>query len=81
GEAFESPLEGVPYFQKVLVKNPPIPALTGLFRRAILLVDGVAEVEALSLDFDAALRTVSLSFKARGDLGEPITFNSFVVEI
>lgn len=81
GEAFESPLEGVPYLEKILVKNPPLSTLTGLFRRAILLVDGVTSIESLNLDFEPIQRTLSLSFTIRGDLGEQITLNNFVVNV
>lgn len=72
GEWFLDTTLGVPYEQQVLVKNPNIPALSAVFRSAIETVDGVDEVTELSLNFDAAERTLEVTFKASTDTGELI---------
>jgi len=80
GDAFESPAEGIPYFDRVLVKNPPIPALTTIFRRAILLVDGVDEIERFQLNYDPQQRSIRIDFRVRGVLGEVVTIKDFIID-
>ena len=70
GEWFADLDAGVPYFSQVLVKNPDVTQLRGVFRDAILATPGVKDLLELDLDFDSALRTLTLTFKVDTDLGE-----------
>lgn len=69
GEWFLDLDYGLPYFEQVLVKNPNIPQVTDLFRRAILSIQGVSSVERLSVSFDTAARQLRVDWVASTDLG------------
>jgi hypothetical protein len=81
GEWFLNPLEGMPYLENVFQKNPKIPVVAALFRRAIRETPGVAEVVSFVPNYDAATRTFSVSFEARVETGEILTFTNFVIEV
>lgn len=70
GEWFADIDQGLPYFDQVLVKNPNVDQVRGIFRDCILGTDGVKNLLDLSLAFDSALRTLTLTFKVDTDLGE-----------
>lgn len=70
GEWFANQDAGVPYFEQVLVKNPNVTQLRGVFRAAVLGRPGVKELLSLELDVDPALRTLGVTFKVSTDLGE-----------
>jgi hypothetical protein len=79
GEWFLDQREGIPYWTKVLVKNPDVPALEAMFRRIIQSSPGIAAVEKISLDYDSANRAASLSFAAKTDEGATIELGPFIV--
>lgn len=60
---------GLPYFEQVLVKNPNLPSVQDLFRRALLSVKGVSSVERLTLSLDTTQRTLTVSWVVLTDLG------------
>ena len=60
---------GLPYFEQILIKNPNLPSLTDLFRRALLSVKGVSSVERLNLSLDTTSRTLTVSWVVLTDLG------------
>jgi len=65
GEWFLNLSEGVPYYQDILVKNPNPDIIDGIFKNVILSTPGVDELLTFNLNYDAALRTLSLDFSAR----------------
>ena len=69
GEWFLDLDYGLPYFERVLVKNPNLPAVQDIFRRALLSVKGVSSVERLSLSLDTTSRTLTVSWVVITDLG------------
>lgn len=80
GEFFADLDVGVPYYQKILVKNPKLGQLTALIKLAILSCEGVASVDSLSVRFDAATRNLTVDFKAKAQTGELIPVKeSFVI--
>jgi hypothetical protein len=79
GEWYLDQREGIPYWTRVLVKNPDIPALEAMFRRVIQGTPGIAVVERLSLTLDRATRAATLDFAARTDEGAVIELGSFLV--
>ena len=81
GEWFLDRRVGVPYFERILVKGPNIPAITTLFRDAVLADPEVTEVLGLELDFAAAARTLAVSFTARTTLGETVVFDRELILI
>lgn len=70
GEWFLNTTEGVPYFDKVAVKNPQLSQIEALLRSKILSVEGVTEINSLILDFAAATRVLSISGKVKTTEGE-----------
>ena len=81
GEWFLDRRVGIPYFERILVKGPNIPAITTLFRDAILTDPEVLEVLGLQLDFDPAARTLAVSFTAPTVLGEAVVFDRELILI
>ena len=69
GEWFLDLDYGVPYFEQILIKNPNLPAVQDLFRRALLSVKGVSSVERLNLSLDTTSRTLTVSWVVLTDLG------------
>lgn len=70
GEWYLDESAGLPYFQDILVKNPDMNVLQFLFRKAILETPGITTVNALTLSFDSAARSLSVSYRASSDVGE-----------
>ena len=69
GEWFLDLDYGLPYFEQILIKNPNLPAVQDLFRRALLSVKGVSSVERLNLSLDTTSRTLTVSWVVLTDLG------------
>ena len=80
GEWFLDRRQGMPYVERILVKNPSSAAVKAIFRRAILTVPGVIDVTEIDFTVDAG-RTIRLSFKATLDnSGDPLIFDrEFVI--
>ena len=81
GEWFRNPNEGMPYFQRILKKQPTLQSVVSVFREAIINTPGVDRIEKINTAFDAKTRTFSLSFRARTTEGELLEFNEFVLDI
>jgi hypothetical protein len=70
---------GLPYYEKILGKKPRINVIKGVFRDAILQVNGVNSIFDLNIDFSAATRILSVEFRAGTVEGE-LTYNKeFIV--
>lgn len=81
GEWFLDIRIGVPFFQEILVKNPNLTRVRGVYRQLILATPGIESIEEFSLTLDTATRTLSLSFLARKTDGEILEFNEeFIIE-
>ena len=67
---------GIPYYQKILVKNPATNVVRKLFQDAILSTPGIRELTSLELSFDSPSRALSVSFIAAiiGE-DEPLIFD------
>jgi hypothetical protein len=72
GEWFLDTAAGIPLFDQVLVKNPRVNLLRGIYRDAILAAPGVRALPELKLDLDSARRTLTIRYRATTDLGELI---------
>lgn len=53
---------GLPYFQRMFVKQPNLAHLTQLYRKTILDTPSVQQITAFSLDYDRRTRRLSVSF-------------------
>lgn len=74
GEWFLDRRIGIPYFERVLVKNPRIPEVESILRQVILAAPGVTGLERFDFTFDAAQRTARLRFTASSTSG-PVVFD------
>lgn len=76
GEWFLDTREGIPFYRDIFRKNPSIPLITSIFRRAILQKEGISHLAEFALDYDPRARTLALSFEAVTTTGERIDFTS-----
>lgn len=70
GEWFLDLDAGLPYYQSILVKNPNVNVLQGTFRDEIAETPGIDSVDSLTLLFDRAARTLSVTYTASTDVGQ-----------
>jgi hypothetical protein len=61
-EWFLATNEGRPYFRDVLIKNPNRATVEGVFKAAILNVEGVIRLTSFDLQFDNNNRRLTLNF-------------------
>ena len=81
GEWFLDTRLGIPYFDEILVKNPDFSRVRGILRQTILTTPGIASIEKFSLQFDGAIRKLTVSFLARKTDGEILEFNDeFIIK-
>ena len=79
GEWFLDVRQGLPFFQRVFVKNPNLPAIRAIFRRVVRETPGVSGVQDLTLSVSPD-RIASISFVALLDSGDdPLVFIDFVI--
>lgn len=79
GTWFLNRLEGMPYYELILVKRVDIATITSIYQKVITETPGVATVENLRLDLDRVTRKLSVSFQATTTDGENLTFSDFIV--
>lgn len=61
-EWFLDPRVGMPYYDKILVKNPDLGSVRAIFRKAILDTPGVQSLDGLTLALDNPARVLSVDF-------------------
>ena len=64
GEWFLNDTLGVPYLERICVKNPNVQHIRQIFRNTIQNVNGVTAVNALDLSVDAAQRVLTVTYTA-----------------
>jgi hypothetical protein len=79
GEWYLDKRQGIPYWTRVLVKNPDLPGIESMFRRVIAGTPGVAVVNRLNITFDTATRASTIAFTATTDDGVVIEQEPFLV--
>lgn len=77
GEWFLDTTTGVPYYEKILVKNPIAQVIEETLVTVILGTPGVLELTSLELDLDGATRTLRVDFSVRSTDG-PINFSELL---
>lgn len=65
GEWFLDERVGIPYFTEILGQKPHKLTLLGIFREAILKVEGVAEVTQIDAEYDFHTRAVTIDFEVK----------------
>ena len=53
---------GIPYFEKVFVKNPNLLKIRGIVRAQIIAVDGVDSVQSIDISVDKITRSALISY-------------------
>lgn len=69
GEWFLDLSIGVPYFQRIFIKNPSLVEVSEYIRQTLLSVPGVRDVLDLDVRY-TGLRIVSIAWHVNTDLGE-----------
>lgn len=75
GEWFLDTRLGVPYFESILVKNPQTNIILSIYRQIIFDDEAVTTLNDLNLEYDAANRTLSVTFRAETTEG-PLEFET-----
>jgi len=76
GEWFLDLRVGIPYFEDVLIKNPNLVTVQGIFREVILETPGVESISRFDLEVDPATRIMTLDFTViKSADGEPLDFS------
>ncbi len=76
GEWFLDRRQGIPYYQKILIKNPELIIIQSIFREAILETPGVASLlDVIQTTLESATRKLSVRFSARLESGEILNFD------
>jgi hypothetical protein len=65
---------GIPYFQRILVKNPGTAVVRSILRDVIVSTPGVASMNNFVTDYVGATRTLSVAFTAITTDDEPLEF-------
>ena len=69
GEWFLDVQNGVPYLERVLLKNPNLNHIRQIFREAIEKVPDVTKVDYVELYYDEPNRSLSVSYSAQTNFG------------
>ena len=69
GEWFLNDTLGIPYRERICIKNPNLQHIRQIFRNAIQSVSGVTAVTALDLTVDAAARVLTVTYTAATKTG------------
>lgn len=81
GEWFLDTRVGVPYFSEILIKNPNLSRVSGVFRQLILSTPGIESIEEFDLTLDNSVRKLVLQFSARKTDGELLEhLDEFIIE-
>ena len=67
--ASEAPEDGIPLFERVLVKSPRPALIASVYRAAISATPGVNAVTSLEVKLNRAARTARVAWTATTDLG------------
>lgn len=76
GEWFLDRRVGVPYFTRILTKNPDIGDIRRIFISVIRSEPTITEISELTLDFDRSARTLAFTLSVKHDSGATIVGGS-----
>ncbi len=75
GEWFLDTREGIPYYERILIKNPNFNGVDAILREVAVDTPGIADVDRFESSFDGSTRELTVDVWARSDTGEPIQFS------
>ena len=62
GEWFLDQRVGIPYYEQILLKNPSLVAINGIFRNAIQTTPGTDTLNRIDIEFTLADRRLDVSY-------------------
>ena len=81
GEWFLDTRIGVPYFGEILIKNPDLSRVRGIFRQVVLTTSGIESIEEFNLNFERSDRKLTVAFRARKTDEEILEFDrEFIIK-
>jgi len=75
GEWFLDSRLGIPYFSEIFVKNPDLSRVRGIFRQVVLTTPSIDSLIEFGLQFESAIRKLTVSFRARKTDGGVLEYN------
>jgi hypothetical protein len=84
GEWFLNIEEGIPYFEKILIKNPNSRGVVSIFRKALLASPGAIQVPVITMAIDKTTRTARIDWELVFDDGAVLTsadFPPFIINV
>ena len=67
---------GIPYYEDILIKNPDLVLVQGIFREVILETPGVDSISRFDLSVESSTRVMKLDFTViKTADGEPLDFS------
>jgi hypothetical protein len=79
GEGLLDPRSGIPYYDKILVKNPNLAEIKRLFHTVLLADPAVESVESIDLEYSRSGRSLAVTFSATLNDGSNLTFEDFIL--
>jgi len=77
GESFANLLEGVPYFQEILIKGVDENRVKSIIKQAILSVPTIVDVESITFELDRQTRSATVEWSARTNVNTVISSEDF----
>ena len=77
-EWFLDESKGIPYYDKIFVKNPNPVVVDSILKTEVIQSPGVQELVSFNLDLDFITRRLALDLEAISESGEPIIFSDVV---
>ena len=79
GEWFLDRRIGVPYYERILVKNPGSNVVRRILRQVISGTPGIQSLGALELDYDGAARSLAVTFRATTTDDQTLKFSDVLI--
>lgn len=75
GEWFLDQNIGIPYYERIFLKNPNLVDIQGIFRKTAESTPGIATSDSWDLRYDNTTRTLAVSASLTTTTGEAVNFN------
>jgi hypothetical protein len=79
GEWFLDTRKGIPYYEKILIKNPNRDEVLSILREVALETPGIETVDRFDADLDTTARELSVDLWALSDEDDPIDFSGLFI--
>ena len=79
GEWFLDRRIGVPYFQRILIKNPGTNVVNRILRQVVAETPGIVELREFTTEYEGVPRRLTVRFNAIADDGTNLTFEDELI--